>query len=207
MATTTTKASIKINGKRMPLEVPDNVDPNVANRAADVMQIIYNNEKKLLNEAAMDFFQVLNSGYDVYDLMQEMAPDSWYTYPYYIPPIYRQSQKRGEVLPIYLDEVQLRFLRDRSRKLWAENPFCTAAIENRKNYIVGAKGLTKKAIKGHPDCPDKLVRMTQRILDRWNEYNEMWDFEKNIMVMEMSTGKISSETSLTKMLDCWSTSP
>ena len=57
-----------------------------------------------------------------------------------VPPYYRQAQKRGEAIPLYVNEVQLRLYRDRSRKLCAENEFAICGLENRKSYVVG-KGL------------------------------------------------------------------
>jgi hypothetical protein len=57
---------------------------------------------KLL-ETTIDFYATLGI-LDPRDLQAEL--DGWGFYPTMVPPYYRQSQKRGEVLPVYTTEQQ-----------------------------------------------------------------------------------------------------
>ena len=96
------------------------------------------------------------------------------------PPYWRQGEKRGEVLPVYTDEPQLRMIRDRSRKLFAENEFAICGGENRVSYCVG-KGLTYRAAKKKPECPDVLITAVQTVLDGWAEANGVSEIEADVV--------------------------
>jgi len=139
--------------------------------------------KQVLNEAAQDFLGILGSGFDVYDVLQDTNQNSggWGSYPYTIPPYYRNNQNRGELLPVYLDENALKFIRDRSRKICAENPFAICALENRINYSVGEKGLKIVVTKNSDDCPSPLVKRAQKVIDLWQERNEMPEMEADLV--------------------------
>lgn len=135
----------------------------------------------ILQEAAMDFYGVLGSGFDPYDMFQRLT--GWDSYPYLTPAWYRQSQKRGENIPIYMDEHHLRFIRDRSRKLCAENPFCQCAIDNMKNYVVGEDGyiLTAVSVSKKNPAPSQLLTRVQAVLDLWQEHNDIPEAEADIV--------------------------
>lgn len=138
---------------------------------------------KVLTEA-LDLSGFLNNSqfFDPWDLIADTSqPNSWSSYPPNRLMTYRQSQKRGEDIPYYLDEIALRFYRDRQRKLVAENPYAQCAIANRVNYAVGAKGLKFKAVSSRKDCPPKLLTAAQRILDLWIEENDMVEYAQDVM--------------------------
>ena len=137
--------------------------------------------KRLAEAAAMDFYGILGAGFDPYDMYQDMS--GWNSYPYVPPPWYRQHQKRGEVLPVYLDENQLRFLRDRSRKLWQENVFVKCAVLNMQNYVAGADGMTIKAVSASERRPvdKKWLGRVQDVVDMWSEVNERPEVEADII--------------------------
>jgi hypothetical protein len=98
-----------------------------------------------------------------------------------LPPYRKQSDKRGEQVAVYVDENQLQRIRDRSRKLCAENEFAICAVENRKSYLVG-KGLTYTAgPRPDTDCPPLLVKQTQAVLDAFGELNDMGDLEQELV--------------------------
>lgn len=137
--------------------------------------------RALMEAAALDFGGLLGSGFDPYDMYQDVS--GFNAFPYIPPPWYRQSQKRGELLPVYLDENQLRFIRDRSRKLWQENCFVRCAIANLQNYTVGEDGLIIRAVsadKNRP-APEQLLQRVQKVVDLWSEVNERPEFEADIV--------------------------
>lgn len=111
--------------------------------------------------------------------------DGWGGYPYTSPAYYIQNMKRGEVLPAYLYEQQLRIYRDRSRKLCQENEYTICAIENRKNYAVGAEGFQYKAVSAKAERyegMDKLLSRAQWVTDHWVEHNDMAEYAKDVMI-------------------------
>lgn len=132
---------------------------------------------RLLEAAQLDLYGYLGLT-DPRDLQAEL--DGWGFYPHLAPPYYRQSQKRGEVLPIYTTESQLRVIRDRSRRLAAENEFAISAIENRKSYVVG-KGFTYTATARFEGVTPALVGAAQRVIDGFVEANEMSELEQDSM--------------------------
>ena len=110
--------------------------------------------------------------------------DGWGGYPYTSPAYYIQNMKRGEVLPAYLYEQQLRIYRDRSRKLCQENEYAICAIENRKNYAVGAEGFQYKIVSAKSERyegMDKLLSRAQWVTDHWVEHNDMAEYSKDLM--------------------------
>lgn len=111
--------------------------------------------------------------------------DGWGNYPYTSPAYYIQNMKRGEVLPAYIYEQQLRIYRDRSRKLCQENEYAICATENRKNYAVGAEGFAYKAMAANPgraEGLDQLLARTQWVIDHWCEHNDMAEYAKDVML-------------------------
>ena len=105
----------------------------------------------------------------------------WGGYPSLMPPYYRQSQKRGEVLPVYLTETQLRLIRDQTRKLAVDNEFAICGMDNRVNYTVGSSGFKFKAVPYRKNCPPKLLDMVQRVIDGWNEHNDIPEYTQDMV--------------------------
>lgn len=113
------------------------------------------------------------------------ADDGWGSYPYTSPAYYIQNMKRGEVLPAYLYEQQLRIYRDRSRKLCQENEYAICATENRKNYSVGAEGFQYKIVsakKERYEGMDRILTRSQWVADHWVEHNDMAEYAKDIVL-------------------------
>src|SRR5262249_25983963 len=71
----------------------------------------------------------------------------------------------------YVNEAQLRDIRDQCRALAVENEFAINGHENRVSYLVGA-GHTYRAAarKGH-DAPVELCRAAQLVLDEFVDEN------------------------------------
>ena len=99
---------------------------------------------------------------------------SGWSYPgLLVPPYFLDSQKRGEALPVYLNDRQLKVLRDRSRRLCSENEFAISALENRVSYIVGS-GFTYRVLPAHDETAnDSLIKQTQRVVDIFVEANRL----------------------------------
>lgn len=94
------------------------------------------------------------------------------------PPWYQQNLKRGEFIPAYLDEVALRWIRDRSRILCTNNEFALAGIGNRVNYVVG-EGLSYTAV-----ATDRKIKRAcaladdlQVFIDTFTEINDVEEME------------------------------
>ena len=135
-----------------------------------------------LVESTLDVYGLFGTNFlDPLDFVGDMD-NGWGNYPYTSPAYYIQNMKRGEVLPAYLYEQQLRIYRDRSRKLCQENEFAICATENRKNYAVGAEGFQYKAVSAHPDCTPKLLERTQRVIDGCVEHNDLAEYAKDVML-------------------------
>lgn len=97
------------------------------------------------------------------------------------------QQGRGDVLPVYINEMGLKIIRDWSRRICAFNEFALNAIENRVSYIVGKgfqytvvekkKPATPSLALGNEEGnePSRLAAVAQAVLDefisrsRWNE--------------------------------------
>jgi predicted double-glycine peptidase len=89
------------------------------------------------------------------------------------PPAYRDNYKRGEALPFYLDENQLKRLRDKSRILCSQNEFAICAIDNLKHYCVGT-GFKYEAKSIDTDSPDReLEKRVNEFLCLFQEANDL----------------------------------
>jgi len=95
-------------------------------------------------------------------------------------PYFQRSQGRGEVLPVYTTWQDLEYIRQRSRRLCAENEFAISAIENRRNYVVG-NGLTYRAVPRSHECPQGLCEKVQRVIDVFVEYNDLPNLEADTL--------------------------
>jgi hypothetical protein len=93
---------------------------------------------------------------------------------------YLDHRGRGEAIPVYMNEGQLKLLRDHSRRLCALNEFALNAMGNRVGYVCGrgyGYKLARKTRHGEPppQGPDPLVAQGQAVLDeflartRWGE--------------------------------------
>lgn len=124
-------------------------------------------------ESLLDVFGWLPPG-DPRDIYGEV--DGFYPVPPGgVPPYYWNSKKRGEVLPVYTTWLQLKGIRDRSRRLCAENEFAICAVENRRNYVIG-DGFTYRATGD-----EELATMVQSILDAWASTIEIASYEAEAM--------------------------
>ena len=98
------------------------------------------------------------------------------------------NRGRGDVLPVYINEMGLKLIRDWSRRICQFNEFALNALENRVSYIVGKgfqyvvvpkrrKSMTPAQALNVVDAgaPDELAAAAQSVLDefisrsRWNE--------------------------------------
>lgn len=132
-------------------------------------------EDSLITRAAESSF-----GYDTlypYGTGSEFYGDYWYGGPFTAPPPYLDQQKRGEALPFYLNEWQLKVIRDRSRKVCGENEFALAVLENRKSYIVGS-GFKYRALSRHAEDDTELADEVQRFIDYFIEVNDLPSIER-----------------------------
>jgi capsid protein len=95
------------------------------------------------------------------------------------------NRKRGEQLPVFITEMQLKVIRDLSRKQCAYNEFAINALESRVSYTVGT-GMTYKVVrKDDKDTPqdeagqqDELTRRTQDFLDRFHQQSDWGELEQ-----------------------------
>lgn len=97
------------------------------------------------------------------------------------------KQGRGDFLPVYINEMGLKLIRDWSRRICAFNEFALNALENRISYIVG-KGFQYSVVAKRNSTtpaqsldneegtePSRLAELAQAVLDefisrsRWNE--------------------------------------
>jgi len=92
------------------------------------------------------------------------------------PPLYQQNQGRGENIPVYVNESQLRVIRDRGRILHANNEFAICAVSNITNYVVG-KGLTYRAVGEEP-----YATKAQQYIDVIAELNDLAEVEAETVV-------------------------
>ena len=146
------------------------IDPN---KVEKLQQQILATQKQVTEEA-IDLFGQLLPGYplDIYgdvDGLQPIPPGG-------IPPYYWNNRGRGEVLPVYTTWLQLKYIRDRSRRLCRENEFAICAIENRKNYVVG-DGFTYRAT----GPLEELNKPAQQLIDAWAQAIELAEYEKDAM--------------------------
>lgn len=105
-----------------------------------------------------------NSSY--YGNGPEFSGDYWsgfYGQSFLYPPYFLDSYRRGEAVSFYLNERQLKVIRDRSRRLIAENEFAISAVENRVNYVVGS-GYTFRVLPLHQSVKDETIKLVQAII-------------------------------------------
>lgn len=102
----------------------------------------------------------------------------WFSgFGYTVPPYFLDSYKRGEVLPVYLDYHQLKIIRDRSRRLCAENEFAIAAIRNRQAYLFGT-GFRYRVIPVGDHVDEHIVQSAQRVIDVFSRVNRLSRLER-----------------------------
>src|ERR1700722_14353031 len=133
-----------------------------------------------LAEAQFDLYANLGL-MDVRDFDPYLDNNGWGTYAGSPPPYYREHQKRGEQLPVFINEYQLRWIRDRNRKLVAENEFAICAIENRRSYVTG-DGLVYRAAPLRPDCPPQLVKQVNELIRVVCAANDLAEIESDTML-------------------------
>ncbi len=102
----------------------------------------------------------------------------WFRGPV-VPPLY-DSQKRGEAIPVYLNDQGLKFLRDLSRRVAEENEYAKGALENRVSFIAG-KGFQYKVEPIHDRVPAGLVKRAQRIVDEFSAHAELGELEQELV--------------------------
>jgi hypothetical protein len=127
-----------------------------------------------LSENAIDLFGDLFPGdprdlWDDVDGFQPVPPGG-------VPPYYWNNRGRGEVLPVYTSWLQLKYIRDRSRRLAMENEFAICALQNRRNYVVG-DGFTYRVTGDNDD----LNTRAQKVLDIWASYVDLAEYESDAM--------------------------
>jgi hypothetical protein len=113
--------------------------------------------------------------------------DSFYPYTNLTPP-FMDHQKRGEALPFYLNEQQLKLIRDRSRRLVSENEFAICAIENRISFLIGS-GLNYRVLPAHKGTTDKILEEAQVVVDTFCEVNELWKLEQEAVLRNDRDGE------------------
>lgn len=116
------------------------------------------------------------------------------------------NRKRGEQLPYYLTWFGLKWIRDISRKLVAENEFAINALTNRVSYVVGKGFQYKACAKGvagpreeesadddfdpfedddEPESTgeetDPLALATQRVIDEFVDTNAWCELEQEVV--------------------------
>ena len=141
-----------------------------------------------LAESALDIFSGYGTlyGQDFYD----GGAGNFGAYGGSIPPLWAQSQKRGEVIPVYLNEIQLRRIRDRSRRLCQESGYAICAVENLKNYVVG-KGLVYRAVSKRPDMDlTQLLVQVNSIIELFRHANNLRAWESDTVLRWARDGEI-----------------
>lgn len=106
-------------------------------------------------------------------------------------PAHLDSRKRGEVLPVYLNEQGLKAIRDLSRQLCAQNEYAISGIENRVSYVIGT-GYQYLPVR-RKDLPgteadervttgvDPLCARVQDFLDEVLDLNEWGEVEQELV--------------------------
>ena len=127
---------------------------------------------KRLRESTLDVYADLGLK-NVYRDWDTFDPEI-YPVANYIPPFYQDKRLRGETIPLYQNEYQLKVIRDKSRVLCALNEYAICGIENRKNYIIGT-GLTYTAYPRDPNLAKhkKLCNKLQDFLDLVDDYADL----------------------------------
>lgn len=165
-----------------------NGQPHVTEQTETEIRRVIN---RAVLEAADNFIGLVGNPFDQGDLFNDLYGSNWYANPYFMPPYWFQSQKRGEVIPVYLNELQLRYIRDRQRKLCSENPYAQCAIAAFQNYAVGEDGLMLTVIPAHHrEANPSHIRQTQRVLDVWNEENDIPSYARDMVETWIVNGDI-----------------
>lgn len=127
---------------------------------------------KRLRESTLDVYADLGLK-NIYRDWDTFDPEL-YPVANYIPPFYQDKRLRGETIPLYQNEYQLKVIRDKSRVLCALNEYAICGIENRKNYIIGT-GLTYTAYPRDPNLAKhkKLCSKLQDFLDLADDYADL----------------------------------
>jgi capsid protein len=123
-------------------------------------------------ESYPDYFHSLTSPYaEPRDAFADVAwglSGNWF----FPPPLYVDSTKRGEALPIYTTEAQLKVIRDRNRRLVAENEFARCVVDTRIAFIVGT-GFTYEAAAVGVGVDPRLLADVQRVIDTFAAANHL----------------------------------
>ena len=127
---------------------------------------------KRLRESTLDVYADLGLK-NIYRDWDTFDPEL-YPVANYVPPLYQDKRLRGETIPLYQNEYQLKVIRDKSRVLCALNEYAICGIENRKNYIIGT-GLTYTAYPRDPNLAKhrKLCSKLQDFLDLADDYADL----------------------------------
>lgn len=133
-----------------------------------------------LMEAALDLYGQLGV-LDPRGLVDQFQRDAPGVYPGVRPPYWMQSKKKGEVLPVYRTSQELQIIRDRSRRLCAENEFAICAVGNRQNYAVG-QGLVIRAVAASPKFPPDLLQKVQTVIDVFVKANRLPERQRDAML-------------------------
>lgn len=118
---------------------------------------------------------------DSRDVFSAYGDSGWpigYGFP---PPTYRDYYGRGEAIPFHLDEWQLKFLRDKSRVMCAQNEFAICAIENRRNYVIN-RGLNFRAVPADGGDENEDTKSVQKFIDLFNEANDLAERQGETMI-------------------------
>lgn len=160
-----------------------NLSQNVVNEIRARAYRQFDRLTGLLREATLDIYGTLGTTQLRNINWTDTDPDGTAIglTPQVQPPLFIESMKRGEVIPVYLNEWQLRVYRDRSRILVFNNEFALCGVENRANYIVGDDGFKYTARPEKQYKHDKqaqlLAARTQEFIDAFCELNEMPEWE------------------------------
>ena len=147
----------------------------------ELATLIENEAKQVvrLQEATLDIYGQLGF---LTNRPTSFATDDVFGVPSQQGLVYHDSTKRGDLLPVYINEWQLKVIRQRSRQLCYFNEFALCGLENRVNYVVG-EGLTYVATPLDPKDRESVeaAKLAQGIIDLWQEVNDLSEFEADTM--------------------------
>jgi hypothetical protein len=150
--------------------------PTVESLTTDLRQLELRLHRSLL-ESTIDFSA------QFVDPTEALFDDGDFVYPVgaweQVPWTY-DSRKKGEVLPVYLTEQGLKIIRDLSRQQCRRNPFAINATTNRVSYSVGL-GMIPKVTPIHAGVPDRLVMLTQEVIDEFVQYSNWHGTQQEIV--------------------------
>lgn len=126
---------------------------------------------------------------DPRDFYGPSADNAWTSVvgPLYLPPYYFDNYLRGEALPYYKNQWELKTVRDRHRKLVATNPFAVSALSNRVHYIVG-DGLTIK-VSAIEESDESLADDVKKFIDIFSEVNDLTRLQQEAKWREDEDGE------------------